>query len=103
MSNDTSSGNPWANAPDPDANPDPEEQKFHTKKVSTEDLRGMLVIAKALAYAILTIEKLPPRWQEYSDKEDMKMILAEMSVFGPMAMDSAKHHLEGAEKMEYEE
>jgi hypothetical protein len=35
-------------------------------------------MAKALAYAIETIEALPERWQEESDCQDMKMIFEVM-------------------------
>ena len=37
--------------------------------------RDFYIVAKALAYAIETIESLPERWQEYQDCLDMKAIL----------------------------
>ena len=43
--------------------------------MSDMNIRQVYVMAKALAYAIKTIEALPKRWQEFSDKEDMKIIL----------------------------
>jgi hypothetical protein len=63
---------------------------------SAREIREDLIIAKALAYAILTIESLPPRWQEWSDKEDMKVLLERAEVFKDFVMSEAKHHLDGA-------
>jgi len=40
--------------------------------------RDRYIMAKALAYAIETIEALPERWQEESDCQDMKMIFEVM-------------------------
>jgi hypothetical protein len=37
--------------------------------------RDAYILAKALAYAIQTIEALPERWQEWSDCRDMQAIL----------------------------
>ena len=37
--------------------------------------RDGYIIRKALAYAIETIELLPSKWQEWSDKEDMIRLL----------------------------
>jgi hypothetical protein len=34
-----------------------------------------LIIAKALAYAIIPIERLPEEWRETSDLNDMKTLL----------------------------
>jgi hypothetical protein len=60
-------------------------------------VRETYVMAKALAYAIKTIEALPRRWQEYSDKEDMKLILHKhFSVFEPIVIGEVEHHLNGA-------
>ena len=60
-------------------------------------LRETLVMAKALAYAIQVIEVLPKRWQEWSDKEDMKVILHErFPMWEQLATQSAVHHIEGA-------
>ena len=58
--------------------------------------RQKLIIAKALAYAIKTIENLPPRWREQSDMEDMKIILEGLGVYGQIALKSASYHLDGA-------
>lgn len=41
-------------------------------------IRGQLVIAKALAYAMHTIDSLPPEKQEWSDRQDMACILSEV-------------------------
>jgi hypothetical protein len=48
-----------------------------TASISAANVTGRdgYIIAKALAYAISAIEALPPRWQEWSDCEDMKAIL----------------------------
>jgi hypothetical protein len=37
--------------------------------------RDHSTICKALAYAIVAIERLPDEWQEWSDKEDMGKLL----------------------------
>jgi hypothetical protein len=37
--------------------------------------RDAYIVAKALVYAVETIEALPERWQEWSDCQDMKAIL----------------------------
>jgi hypothetical protein len=37
--------------------------------------RDGYIVCKALAYAIAAIEHLPERWQEHSDKEDMRALL----------------------------
>jgi hypothetical protein len=60
-------------------------------------VREQLVMAKALAYAIRVIEGLPLRWQEWSDKEDMKALLSRMGVFTEIAIQSAQHHMDGAQ------
>jgi len=46
-----------------------------TQKPKSITGRDGYILCKALAYAILCIERLPPRWQEFSDKEDMKVML----------------------------
>ncbi len=57
--------------------------------------RDTYIIAKALAYAIKTIESLPERWQEHSDYLDMKAIFeASFSKqMREMVTDSARLHL----------
>lgn len=37
--------------------------------------RDAYIIRKALAYAIEAIDRLPPRWREESDREDMTTLL----------------------------
>ena len=37
--------------------------------------RDGYIMAQALAYAIEAIEHLPDEWQEWSNKEDMKLLL----------------------------
>ena len=37
--------------------------------------RDGYIMAQALAYAIEAIEHLPDKWQEWSNKEDMKLLL----------------------------
>ncbi len=60
-------------------------------------MREMYVTAKALAYAIKTIEALPPRWQEASDAEDMKAILhKQFPMFEALVMQDADWHVDGA-------
>ena len=58
--------------------------------------RDSLIVAKALAYAIESIERLPQRWQEWSDKEDMVLLLD--AVQGPKGARRcrtlARSHLE---------
>src|SRR5262245_17965682 len=55
------------------------------------------VLCKALAYAITSIERLPSVWQERSDKEDMRTLLAWL-VSEPAQADffliSARSHLD---------
>lgn len=41
-------------------------------------IRGQIVIAKALAYAMQAIDSLPPEKQEWSDRQDMACILNEI-------------------------
>jgi hypothetical protein len=38
--------------------------------------RDGYILRKALAYAIVAVERLPERWQERSDREDMIRLLA---------------------------
>lgn len=51
----------------------------------TDDIDGVTgrddwVMAKALAYAVTTIDLLPRRWQEASDCRDMKALLLRRSI-----------------------
>jgi hypothetical protein len=41
--------------------------------------RDGLIVMKALAYAIVAIERLPDKWQEWSDKEGMRKLLDAMT------------------------
>lgn len=54
--------------------------------------------AKALAYAIEIINLLPQRWQEASDRLDMKKLLraGAPASMREMATESAGHHIFGA-------
>lgn len=56
--------------------------------------RDGYIIRKALAYAIETIERLPERWQEWSDKEDMKTLLAALTEQGDFYRTGALAHIE---------
>jgi hypothetical protein len=47
--------------------------------MSTITGRDHTIICKALAYAIVAIEHLPEKWQEWSDKEDMRALLDAMA------------------------
>jgi hypothetical protein len=59
--------------------------------------RDGYIICKALAYAIETIERLPQRWQELGDLEDMKLILDEHDEhLAQLCRQSALSHLDGA-------
>ena len=57
--------------------------------------RDKLTIAKALAYAIVSIERLPEEWQATSDLNDMKTLF---NTIGPKLAHaltiSARSHLE---------
>jgi hypothetical protein len=57
--------------------------------------RDGYILAKSLAYAITAIKMLPERWQEWSDKEDMKLFfeVAIPSTLRVAVMNSAHHHL----------
>ena len=56
---------------------------------------GYLVL-QALAYTILTIEALPDRWQEWSNKEQMKKLLEVWSRgHSEDFLDNARHHIGG--------
>jgi hypothetical protein len=60
--------------------------------------RDRLIMCNALAYAILTIESLPQEQQEYSNKEDMKVMLDHFSAnFLGYAyfLEGARHHMDG--------
>jgi hypothetical protein len=58
--------------------------------------RDGYIMAKALAYAITTIERLPDQWQEWSDCEDMKLIFDPYFGGARFVFDDAKLHLDGA-------
>ncbi len=61
-------------------------------------MRDRFILCNTLAYAILTIERLPKRQQEYSNKEDMKLLLEYMSgdfLGAQHWMDVARHHMDG--------
>jgi hypothetical protein len=61
-------------------------------------MRDQLILCNALAYAILTIERLPRRQQEYSNKEDMKLVLEHLaSNFLGVEhwMEVARNHMDG--------
>lgn len=57
-------------------------------------IRGRLVLAKAIAYALSAIDLLPKNRQEWSDRQDMANIL--LTSFDPglavMAVQSAEAH-----------
>ena len=56
-------------------------------------IRGRLMVAKALAYAIGTIETLPLERQEWSDAQDMKFILNEcFAEWATHVADAVEHH-----------
>jgi hypothetical protein len=56
---------------------------------------GYLVL-QALAYTILTIEALPDRWQEWSNKEQMKKLLHLWTRGHPEGfLENARHHIGG--------
>jgi hypothetical protein len=59
--------------------------------------RDGYIMMKALASAIITIEQLPPKRQERSDKEDMKALLHHhaRSNFAQHHLDQAKAHVTG--------
>jgi hypothetical protein len=72
-----------------------------TKETEQKSITGRdgYIMCKALAYAIETIERLPTRWQEWSDKEDMKALLTHHGerMFGTEYFyQSARHHIDGA-------
>lgn len=61
-------------------------------------MRDRLILCNALAYAILTIERLPDRQQEFSNKEDMKLMLNHFaSEFLGVEhwMEVARNHMDG--------
>jgi hypothetical protein len=66
--------------------------------------RDGYIVAKALAYAIDAIEAQPRRWQEWSDCQDMKAILA--TIFGSsmcaMVINSARLHLSHGKRRVFE-
>lgn len=61
-------------------------------------MRDRLILCNALAYAILTIERLPQQQQEWSNKEDMKLMLnyfASEFLGVVHFMDGARNHMDG--------
>jgi hypothetical protein len=56
--------------------------------------RDDYILMKALGYAIEAIGRLPRRWQEGSDQEDMIMLLNAMSFNPEMYRLGARAHLE---------
>ena len=67
------------------------------RHLPVKEMRRVLVLAKALAYAIETIRSLPHEWQEYSDMKDMEILLDELGhPWKQLAIDSAKSHIKGA-------
>ncbi len=59
--------------------------------------RDGYIVCKALAYAIVTIERLPDMWQELSDRDDMKKLLDHFSTSERMThyyMTGARSHVE---------
>jgi hypothetical protein len=60
--------------------------------------RDGYIEAQALAYAIMAIELRPERYQEWSNKEDMKTILDHLCTDGRIKrhlLDNARAHLTG--------
>jgi hypothetical protein len=56
--------------------------------------RDRLILCKALAYAIETIENLPDQWQEVSDKEDMIALLDALTKNAGHYRIGARSHIE---------
>ncbi len=56
--------------------------------------RDGYIFCTALAYAIIAIERLPERWQERSDKEDMKKLLEAATSTPDYYLLQARSHLE---------
>jgi hypothetical protein len=52
------------------------------------------IFCTALAYAIIAIERLPEKWQERSDKEDMKKLLEAATSTPDYYLLQARSHLE---------
>jgi hypothetical protein len=42
--------------------------------------RNHSIVMTALAYAIVSIERLPEEWQQWSNKEDMRRILEALKI-----------------------
>jgi len=55
-------------------------------------MRDRFILCNALAYAIVTINRLPPRQQEASNARDMEVILDHLTE----RFLSSEHFLEGA-------
>jgi hypothetical protein len=56
--------------------------------------RDRYITCKALAYAILAIERRPKRWQEYNDMQDMRMLLMELSGEPDFYLEGARRHID---------
>ncbi len=56
--------------------------------------RDGFILCKALAYAIITIEKLPVAWREASDREDMIALLHAHSADPGFWLTTARAHIE---------
>jgi len=68
--------------------------------------REHYVTCLAYAYAIEAIERLPKRWQEWSDKEDMVVLLNKMTTKGLPATffrEEARRHMDGAKVVQLHE
>ena len=69
--------------------------KSHGSPQSITGRDGYLVL-QALAYTILTIEALPDRWQEWSNKEQMRKLLEVWSRgHSEDFLDNARYHIGG--------
>lgn len=56
--------------------------------------RDNFILCKGLAYAIETIEHLPDEWQEWSDKEDMIVLLRTLTADHEHCRLVARSHIE---------
>lgn len=70
--------------------------KKHTNLTRVESITGRdnYIMCKALAYAIVTIDRLPERWQEQSDQSDMKALLEALTTAPDMYLIRARSHIE---------
>ena len=66
--------------------------------IDPASLRGSLVLAKPIAYALVNIDSLPRARQEWSDRQDMaNMLLHALPEFAASAAVTAvEHHTETA-------